>query len=163
MKLNNLTDVLIHTAQDLYNAETQVVKALPKVMEAANDAGLKRLLQDQVAETGAQVQRLEQVCKHLGVSEKGVTCEGMKGSIKEVQEIIDMSGDPAAKDAALIGSFQKVKHYEIASYGTCLTFAKILGLSEAAGLLEKSLGEATATDTRLTSVAEAGLNQKAAK
>ena len=163
MKLNNLTDVLVHTVQDLYSAETQLTKALPKMASAADNAKLKQAFSDHLAETEQQASRLEQVCKHLGVSEKGVTCEGMKGLIKEGQEVIDMNGDPAAKDAALITAAQKVEHYEIAGYGSAVTFAKLLDLKEVVGLLEQSLSEESNADKKLTTVAESGLNRQAAK
>ncbi len=162
MKLNNLTDVLVHTVQDLYSAETQLTKALPKMHTAASHAQLKAAFEKHLAETENQVARLEQVCERLGVSAKGVTCEGMKGLIKEVQEVIDMGGEPAAKDAALIAAGQKVEHYEIAGYGTARTFAQVLGLQEVAKLLEASLKEENAADETLTTVAESGLNDAAA-
>lgn len=162
MKLNSLTDVLTHTVQDLYSAETQLIKALPKMATAASDSKLKRAFETHLGETEKQVTRLEKVCEHLNVSPKGVTCEGMKGLIKEGQEVIDMSGEPAAKDAALISASQKIEHYEIAGYGSAHTYAKLLNMSEVASLLEQSLAEEGNADKKLTTIAES-LNPKAAK
>ena len=162
MKLTSLTDVLVHTVQDLYSAETQLTKALPKMASAASDAKLKKAFETHLTQTENQVTRLEKVCEHLNVSPKGVTCEGMKGLIKEGQEVIDMTGDAAAKDAALICAAQKVEHYEIAGYGSAQTYAKLMDLTEVARLLQETLDEEGAADKKLTTVAES-LNPRAAK
>ena len=162
MKLETLHDVLVESVKDLYSAETQLTKALPKMSKAAHNADLKTAFEKHLAETENQAARLEQIGKHLNVSVTGKTCAAMKGLITEGQEIIDEDGKPDAKDAALIGAAQKVEHYEIAGYGTAKTYAHLLGLTDVAKLLEESLAEETAADKKLTAVAESGLAQKAA-
>ena len=162
MKLDSLRDVLADSVRDLYNAETQLVKALPKMAKAASSPELKAAFTGHLEETKTQVTRLEQVCDRLGVKAKGRTCQAMKGLIEEGSEIISAKGDPDAKDAALIGAAQKVEHYEIAGYGTARTFASILGENEVAQLLQATLDEEGAADKKLTAIAESGLNQEAA-
>ncbi len=162
MKLDSLRDVLNESVRDLYSAETQLVKALPKMAKAASDPALKAAFTGHLQETRTQVERLEQVCELLGVKAKGKTCHAMKGLIEEGAEIIGEKGEPAAKDAALIGAAQKVEHYEIAGYGTARTFASILGEDDVAALLQATLDEEGAADEKLTGIAESGLNQEAA-
>lgn len=163
MKLNSLRDVLNESVRDLYNAETQLVKALPKMAKAASAPELKAAFTEHLEETKKQVERLDRVCELLGVKAKGKTCHAMKGIVEEGAEIIAEGGDPAAKDAALIGAAQKVEHYEIAGYGTARTFASVLDEDDVAALLQATLDEEGAADEKLTSIAEAGLNQKAAE
>lgn len=162
MKLDSLRDVLTESVRDLYNAETQLVKALPRMAKAASSPELKTALTEHLEETKRQVERLDRVCELLGVKAKGKTCQAMKGLIEEGAEIIAEDGDPSAKDAALIGAAQKVEHYEIAGYGTARTFASILGEDDVAALLQATLDEEGAADEKLTSIAESGLNQEAA-
>lgn len=162
MKLDSLRDVLTESVRDLYNAETQLVKALPRMAKAASSPELKAAFTEHLEETRRQVERLDQVCELLGVKAKGKTCQAMKGLIEEGAEIIAEDGDPSAKDAALIGAAQKVEHYEIAGYGTARTFASILGEDDVAALLQATLDEEGAADEKLTSIAESGLNQEAA-
>ena len=162
MKLNSLRDVFVESVRDLYNAETQLVKALPKMAKAASSEELREAFEEHLEQTRGQVERLDQICERLGIKAKGKTCQAMKGLIEEAQEILAADGDPAARDAAIIGAAQKVEHYEIAGYGTARTFAELLGEEEAAGLLQQTLDEEEAADERLTEVAESGLNQEAA-
>jgi len=162
MKLQSLRDVLAENIRDLYNAENQLVKALPKMAKAASSPELKAAFTEHLEETKGHVTRLERVCEQLGIKAKGKTCQAMKGLIEEGAEIIAMKGDPAAKDAALIGAAQKVEHYEIAGYGTARTYASILGEDEVASLLQATLDEEGAADEKLTTIAEEGLNQQAA-
>lgn len=162
MKLDSLRDVFVECVRDLYSAETQLVKALPKMAKAASSAVLKQGFLEHLEQTKAQAERLESICEDLGVKAKGKTCQAMKGLIEEGSEVIGEDGAPAAKDAALIVAAQKVEHYEIAGYGSAVTFAKLLGETEAAELLAQTLEEEKATDEKLTQVAESGLNEEAA-
>jgi len=163
MKINSLHEVLTDYVRDLYNAESQLVKALPKMAKAASTPELRGAFEEHLGQTRGHVERLEQVCEDLGIKPKGKTCHAMKGLIEEGQEVISSTGDPAAKDAALIGAAQKVEHYEIAAYGTARTFARVLGELAAADLLQTTLDEEKATDEKLTAMAESGLNREAAE
>ena len=162
MKLTSLEDVFVDLVRDLYSAETQAVRALPKLAKAASHPGLRDAFTAHLAETKGQVERLDRVAAGLGIKPKGKTCQAMKGLVEEAAEVIEATGDPAAKDAALIAAAQKQEHYEIAGYGTAVTFARLLGEDEAARLLEETLAEEKAADEKLTGVAEAGVNQEAA-
>ncbi|MBY0456410.1 MAG: ferritin-like domain-containing protein [Gemmataceae bacterium] len=162
MRLDSLHDVLTECVRDLYNAETQLVKALPKMAKAASSDELKAALAEHLEQTRNQIERLDQVCELLGAKTKGKTCHAMKGLIEEGAEVIALKGSPDAKDAALIGAAQKIEHYEIAGYGTARTFAALLGEDEVAALLQSTLDEENAADQKLTGIAESGLNQKAA-
>lgn len=163
MKFNTLHEVLTDYIRDLYNAESQLVKALPKMAKAATSPELKAAFEEHLQQTERQVERLERVADDLGIKPKGKTCHAMKGLIEEGQEVISNTGDPSAKDAALIGAAQKVEHYEIAGYGTARTFAKVLGEETAAKLLQETLDEESAADEKLTAIAQSGLNQEAAE
>ena len=163
MKFNSLHEVLTDYVRDLYSAESQLLKALPKMAKAATSPDLRAAFAEHLEQTRRQVERLDRVCADLGIKPKGKTCHAMKGLIEEGQEVISSTGDPAAKDAALIGAAQKVEHYEIAAYGTAKTFARVLGEMTAADLLRDTLDEEKATDERLTALAESGLNQEAAE
>ncbi len=155
MKLNTLNDVLTDSIKDLYSAETQITKALPKMAKAAGSPKLKQAFETHLAETEKQVERLEKVAELMGISVKGKTCVATKGLVEEGQEIIDEDGTPEAKDAALIGAAQKIEHYEIAGYGTARSLAEKCGLTEVASLLQQTLDEEGATDKKLTAIAEA--------
>jgi len=161
MKLDSLKTVLGESVRDLYSAESQLVKALPKMAKAASHPDLKTAFTAHLAETKVQAERLEKVCELLGVKAKGKTCKAMKGLVEEGSEIIEEDGTPAAKDAALIEAAQKVEHYEIAGYGTCVTFANVLGLTEVAALLKETLNEEKAADKKLSALAESGINAAA--
>lgn len=162
MKLDSLRDVLVDCIKDLYSAETQLLKALPKMAEGASHSELSTAFTAHAEETQRQVERLEKVCELLGIRPGGKTCVAMKGLIEEGKELLKEEGTPAARDAALIGAAQKVEHYEIAGYGTARTFATLLGEKEAARLLHETLKEEEATDKKLTGIARSGLNQAAA-
>lgn len=161
MKLKTLEDLLVHDLQDLYDAENQLVKALPKMAAAANNAELKAGFERHLAETEAQVERLERAFEALGQSAERKTCAAMKGLIAEGQEAISEDAEPSVKDAALIGAAQRVEHYEIAGYGTAKTYARLLGHSDVERLLQETLAEEEATDKRLTLVAEKAINIQA--
>jgi ferritin-like metal-binding protein YciE len=153
-KLNSLKDLLVDELKDLYHAETQLVKALPKMAKAATNPDLKNGFTSHLEQTRGHVTRLEQALRLLGESPKGKTCYAMEGLVKEGGEAIDTDAPDAVKDANLIGAAQRVEHYEIAAYGTVHTYANILGEDEAASLLEETLEEEKETDQKLTQLAE---------
>ncbi len=161
MKLETLRDLYVEQLQDLYSAETQLVEALPKMAKAATNAQLQAGFEQHLAETQQQVQRLEQIFEQLGVKAGGTTCNGMKGLLKEGDEMIKAKGEPAAIDAGLIAAAQRVEHYEIAGYGCVHTYAHQLGEDQAASLLQQTLDEEGATDKKLTSLAEQVINLEA--
>jgi ferritin-like metal-binding protein YciE len=153
-KLNSLRDLLVDELKDLYNAETQLVKALPKMAKAATNADLKNGFTSHLEQTRGHVARLEEALKLLGESPKGKTCHAMEGLVKEGGEAIDTDGPDAVKDANLIGAAQRVEHYEIAAYGTAHAFAETLGEDEVADLLQQTLDEESETNEALTGIAE---------
>lgn len=161
MKLNSLRDVLAECVRDLYSAETQLIKALPRMAKATKSPELKAAFTGHLEETRGQAARLEQICEIMGIKAKGKTCAAMKGLIEEGAEVIGEDGTPAAKDAAMIVAAQKIEHYEISGYGSCRTFATILGETEIANLLAKTLEEEGAADKKLTAIAEATVNDEA--
>lgn len=162
MKLTNLEDVLHHELQDLYSAEKQLVEALPKMAQAATNLRLKKALENHLELTKKHVTRIEELGKSLGAKVTGHTCEGMKGLIKEGDGLIKGNEKGEALDVALIGAAQRVEHYEIAAYGTAVAHAKELGHDEAAKTLQKTLDEEGKADKELTSIAEMGVNERAA-
>lgn len=161
MKLESLQDLFVDELKDLYNAENQLLKALPKMAKAAHHPDLKQAFTDHLEETRGQVERLEQIFKGLDGSPKGKKCKAMEGLVEEGKEIIEQSADPAVKDAALIAAAQRVEHYEIAGYGCVRTFARLLGNDEAADLLQETLDEEAAADKKLTDLAETVINAEA--
>ncbi len=154
MKVENLRELLIDELRDLYSAETQLTKALPKVAKHASDTQLKQAIEHHLKETENQVKRLEQIFDRLQEKPKGKTCEGMKGLIEEADERISDGGEPQTLDAGLIADAQRVEHYEISAYGSARTFANLLGESEIVRLLEETLKEEKAADAKLNSIAE---------
>ena len=162
MKLQSLEDVLMTELSDLMSAEKQLVKALPKVAEAASSKELREAIEHHLDETRGHVQRLEQVFESLGADAESEHCEAMEGLIGEGEEIVEADGDGAAKDAALIGAAQRVEHYEIAAYGTARTLAEQLGKDDAAALLQETLDEESAADQTLTKIAVSRVNERAA-
>src|SRR5882672_7260938 len=163
MEMNSLQDLFIHDLKDLYNAETQLTKALPKMAKAANDPDLKQAFQTHLAETEMQVQRLEQIFEELDESPKGKKCKAMEGLIEEGKELMEEDAQPAVMDAGLIGAAQKVEHYEIAGYGTVRTYAQMLGNDQAARLLQQTLEEEGNTDKKLNALAMQCINLEAAQ
>ena len=159
--LTSLRDVLCDLVRDLYSAETQLLKALPKMAKAANDAELKTAIASHLEETREQASRLEKACELLGIKAKGKTCQAMKGLLEEGTEVMAEEGSPAAKDAAMIVSAQKVEHYEIAGYGAARVFATVLGETEVAALMAQTLEEEKAADAKLTGIAESTVNDEA--
>ncbi len=157
MKMQNLTDVLADELKDMYSAENQILKALPK-MAKNSEGDLRTAFQQHEEQTRTHVQRLEQICQDLNVSPKGKKCAGMQGIIEEGSEVLSAQGDKQAMEAALIGAAQRVEHYEIAAYGTAKAHAHQLGYDDAANLLEQTLREERQTDDRLTQIAENRIN-----
>lgn len=154
MKNENLRELLVEELKDLYSAETQLTKALPKVAKNVSDPELKKAIEHHLKETEGHVTRLEQIFEKLDESPKGKTCEGMKGLITEADERIKEGGEPPVVDAGLIADAQRVEHYEISAYGSARTFASLLGEKEVVRLLEQTLKEEKAADEKLTSIAE---------
>lgn len=156
-----LRELFIAELQDIYWAEKHLVKALPKMAKAAQSQELSEAIEKHLAETEEQVERVEKVFEAIGETAKAKKCEAMNGLLKEAEELMDEFKDSPAIDAAIIAAAQKVEHYEIASYGTMVTFAKMLGQSEAAKLLNQTLKEEKKADTTLTDVAESFVNEEA--
>ncbi len=162
MELQSLQDLYLHELKDLYSAEKQILKALPKMAKAAQNDKLRAGFQKHLEQTKGQVERLEKIFDRLGKTPRGVTCKGMKGLIEEGEEILEMDGEPEARDAGLISAAQRVEHYEIAAYGCARTYARILGDREGEKLLDKTLQEEGETDKKLTQLAESSINVEAA-
>jgi len=161
MKLESLRDLLVDQLKDLYSAENQLVKALPKMAKNASLPELSNGFEKHLDETRGQVERLERICEQLGVTPKGKKCAAMEGLIEEGKEIMEEDADEAVLDAGLIAAAQKVEHYEIASYGCARTWAEQLGLREAARLLQQTLDEEKATDEKLNKIAVGMVNRQA--
>lgn len=155
MKLESLHDLFIEELQDLYSAENQILDALPELVEKATSLDLKRAFQQHLEQTRMQVQRLDQIFDQLGedVDRKDKTCKGMKGIIKDNEDLLDDLAEPEVADAGMIAGAQRVEHYEIAGYGTVRTYAQLLGHNEWARLLEQTLNEEKQTDQILSQVA----------
>ena len=160
-KLASLDDLLVHELQDIYHAEGQILKALPKMAKAAKHPDLKAAFEEHRQQTEHQVRRLEQAFKLLGVPAKGKKCEGMAGLLEEGKKMMEEDAEAAVMDAALIAAAQKVEHYEIASYGCVCTYAEMLGYDQVHDLLGQNLDEEETTDQRLTALAENVINQEA--
>lgn len=160
--LNNFDDLFNHQLEDLYDAEHQMLEALPQMADAATSSDLKNAFNTHVMETRDHVKRLEQVFQVLGKKPNRTSCPAMKGLVKEGSETISASGDPKVKDAALIASAQRAEHYEIAAYGTLRALARQIGLTDVAQILQKTLDEEGNTDKKLTRIAESHINQEAA-
>jgi ferritin-like metal-binding protein YciE len=157
LKLNSLRDLYIEELHDLYSAETQLLKALPKMAAAASDSQLKQAFTDHFEETENHVARLEQIFEDLEEKPTGGTCEAMEGLIKEGSHMIKAEGDSLVRDSGLIGAAQRVEHYEIAGYGTARSLAQRLGEEDAAELLQETLDEEIEADSLLTEIAESQL------
>lgn len=162
MKIDSLKDVYVSELKDLHSAETQLLKALPLMAEAASSTSLREAFENHLEETRRQLRRLNDIFDKLGMSPKGRKCKAMEGLIAEGKELLDAdSTDAAALDAALICAAQKVEHYEIAGYGCVRTFARLLGDEEAAVLLQETLDEEIHADELLNEVAQTLVNQEA--
>ena len=160
--IKTMDDLFVHQLRDIYYAENQIVKALPEMIEKATDPQLKQGFQSHLAETKNHVKRVEEVFEMHGVEAKGIDCPAIDGIIEEAEEVAGEVADKQVLDAALIGAAQAVEHYEIARYGTLIAWAKQLGRSDCAAVLQKNLDEEKAADKKLTTLAESSVNRKAA-
>lgn len=152
--IETLEQLLQDEIRDIYDAEKQLVKALPKMAKAASSTELSDAIREHLEQTQGQVQRLEQVFEALGAKAKGKPCAGMKGLIEEGQEIIGADSSDELKDLAIIGAAERVEHYEIAAYGTARTFAEQLGKQDIVDLLQETLDEEKETDEKLTEISQ---------
>ncbi|WP_267361095.1 MULTISPECIES: ferritin-like domain-containing protein [unclassified Methylobacterium] len=160
--IKTLDDLFVHQLQDIYYAEQQITKALPKMISKATDPQLKQSFEMHLKETEGQIKRLEQVFQMHGHKPKAVDCPAIDGILKEANEVAGEVGDKEVLDAALVASAQAVEHYEITKYGTMIAWAKRLGRDDCASVLQQTLDEEKATDQKLTAMAESKINQKAA-
>jgi ferritin-like metal-binding protein YciE len=161
MKIDSLKTLLEEELKDIYSAEKQLLKALPKMAKKATSEDLKSALEEHIDVTQGQVERLEEVFETLGKPAKAKTCKAMQGLLEEATEIMEEDATDAVMDAGIIAAAQKVEHYEIASYGTVRTWARIVGEEQAAELLQETLDEEGEADKRLTELAESFVNQEA--
>ncbi len=163
MQIQTLQDLLQHELKDLYSAENQIIKSLPKMIKEASNDKLKQGLESHLEETREQATRLEEIAEQMGFKPSGHTCKAMKGLIEEASEMLKEDAPDEVKDAGIISQAQRIEHYEIAGYGTARTLAEQCGLSDVAKLLQKTLDEEKSADQKLTKVAESRVNQKAAE
>ncbi|AUJ13916.1 hypothetical protein BVV20_19930 [Xanthomonas oryzae pv. oryzae] len=163
MAIKTVEELFIHELSDIYSAEKQLTKSLPRLARAASEPKLKQAFEVHLEETQGQIERIDQVVDVLGIKLKRIKCAAMEGLVEESREVIDEIEAGPVRDAALIGGAQKVEHYEIASYGTIAAMAKQLGYADALPLLIATLEEEKATDEKLTLLAEQGGNAKAPK
>jgi ferritin-like metal-binding protein YciE len=161
--MDNLTELLEEQIKDLYNAENQLLKALPRMAKKASSDELKEAFTLHTEETRTHIERLEQVCEELEISPKGKVCAAMKGLIEEGKEVLEEDGHDGVIDAALIAAAQRVEHYEISAYGTVRAMAELLGHENVARLFEETLEEEEATDEKLTEVAQSAVYPGAPK
>ena len=161
MEKNTLRELYVEELRDIYDAEKQLIKALPKMAGAASSEELRSGFEEHLEQTKGHAQRLEQIFSALGEKPTGKKCKGMQGLVTEGSEVMDEDFDEDVKDAALISAAQRVEHYEIAAYGTVRTYASILDEQDAVSLLEKTLEEEKETDQKLTELAE-NINTEAA-
>lgn len=159
---DTLHDAFIDELRDTYDAEKQLTKALPKMARAATSPDLRAAFESHLEETRGQIARLEEVFASLDEKPRGKHCDGIAGIIKEGKSIMEEDFDDAAMDACLIAGAQRAEHYEMAAYGTLVAWARAMGHTEAADLLEQTLDEEKATDEKLTALAESGINKEAA-
>ena len=163
MATKTLDDLFYETLKDIYYAERQILKALPKMARAAHDEKLKAAFQDHKDETEGQIERLKQVFELIGKRARGKTCDAIEGIISEGEEIMEEFKDTPALDAGLLAAAQAVEHYEISRYGTLRSWAQQLGLKDAVKLLEETLAEESKTDEKLTGLAKTAVNSAAQK
>jgi len=158
LEFNSLEDLFVTQLEDLYDAEHRIIRALPKMSEAAHARDLKQAFDQHLAQTRGHVDRLDRIFREINKTPERETCEAMIGLLREGEEMIDSKGDPDVRDAALIAAAQRVEHYEIAGYGTARSMAKHLGHAEAERLLGETLEEEKSTDVKLTEIAETQVN-----
>ena len=160
--MKDLDGLFKHFLKDIYYAEKQVLKTLPKMARKADSAELKEAFEHHREETEAQIENLEKVFEQMGLKARGVTCEAIQGILEEGKEIMDEAEDGDTRDAGMIAAAQAVEHYEITRYGTMIAWAKQLGYTEAVPLLEANLKQEYAADDKLTALATSSLNREAA-
>jgi ferritin-like metal-binding protein YciE len=160
--IKTFDDLYKHQLQDVYYAEKQIIKALPKMIAKTSNAALKQAFQKHLGETETHVKRLEDVFSILGQEAKGATCPAIDGIIKEAEELISDTADDEVRDAAMLASAQAVEHYEITRYGTLIAWSKQLGKADVAKILGQTLDDEKATDEKLTKLGETNVNRKAA-
>ena len=160
--IKTLDDLFVHTLQDIYYAESQIIKNLPTMIEKASSPELRAAFETHLRETEGQVTRLEQVFQMHGQPVKGVTCAAMDGILAEAKEVIGDCDDAEVLDAAMLSSAQAVEHYEMTRYGTLIAFAKQRGRDDCASVLQQTLEEEKATDRKLSALAESRVNRMAA-
>jgi ferritin-like metal-binding protein YciE len=160
MKVESIEDLFLDELKDLYSAEKQITKALPKLVKAASTQELSAAFDSHLQETKGHVERLEEIFQKLGKKGTGKTCEGMKGVLEEGSEVIQEIEKGPVRDAGLISAAQRVEHYEIAGYGSVRSFAELLGKTDIVELLEQTLDEEKAADEKLTKISES-VNQEA--
>ena len=158
MEMETLRDIYVEELKDLWSAEKQIVKALPKMVRAATHPKLKKAFAKHEKQSQVHIKRLERICKELGVSPRGKKCVGMEGLLEEGSDLIKEKPDKDVLDAGLISAAQHVEHYEMAGYGTCRTWARTLGYESQAQLLQTTLDEEQQTDLDLTVLAESSVN-----
>lgn len=163
MKLNTLKDLYIHELKDLYSAEKQLIKALPKMAKAATSSELAEGFKKHLEQTRQHAERLEKLLSSHDQTTRGPKCKGMEGLIEEGEEMIEEEADEEVRDAGLIAAAQRVEHYEIAGYGTARTYAELVGDKEGAKILQTTLDEEAETDVILTKLAESSINVAADK
>ena len=162
-EMGTLHDAFLDELRDTYDAEKQLTKALPKMVKAAHSPILREAFESHLEETRQQVERLEQVFESLDEKARGKHCDGMAGIVEEGKSMMEEDFDEMTADACLIAAAQRVEHYEMAAYGTLVAWAKVMGHTEAADLLQETLDEEKAADEKLSSLAEGGINQEAAE
>lgn len=159
--MKDLKELFEHQLKDLYSAESQLIKALPKMVKNAHDKKLKEAFEGHLEETKEHKERLSEVCKELGIKPTGETCKAMKGLIEEAEDFLKEDASEEVRDAGLIADAQRVEHYEISGYGTVVRYAKELGHKDIAKKLQKTLDEEYDADNKLDKLAESRLNKKA--
>jgi len=158
MEMESLRDIYVEELKDLYSAENQILKALPRMIKVATHPQLKKAFTKHEKQTRQHVKRLERICKELGEKPTGKKCVGMEGLLQEGKDLIKEKPEPDVLDAGLISAAQHVEHYEMAGYGTCRTWARLLGYGSQAQLLQTTLDEEQQTDLDLTGIAESSVN-----
>lgn len=161
--MRNLQDLFEHQLKDLYSAESQLIKAMPKMQKKANDEKLKQSLEKHLEETKEQKNRIKEICTELGIKPTGEECKAMKGLIEEAESFLKEKADGDVRDAGIIAEAQRIEHYEISGYGTAVRYAKELGHKEIAKKLQQTLDEEYNTDQNLNKLAEGRLNREAKK
>ena len=160
-ELKTLHNLFEDELRDIYDAERQILKALPKIIKAVSDQSLREALNEHLEETRGQVDRLDQAFESLALKGKGKHCSGMEGILEEGRDLLEEEGTAAVMDAAFIAGCQRVEHYEITAYGSLMAWAKILGYSDALDLLRANEQEEKAADAKLTKLAESTINRQA--